>query len=200
MDTIITITEKDAILVTDIQCDFCPEGTLGVSKGNEIIPIINRILPVFKHRIYSMDWHPANHISFSNKPEFKDKSWPVHCVGGTSGAEFHPDLTVTEDAIIIKKGTDLNREAYSAFQDTGLTQTLTDLDVERLFVVGLATDYCVKHTALDAKNNGFDVIIIEDCVRGVDVPSGSVDDAISEMKAIGIVFILSKTILTEESL
>jgi len=181
-------SDKDALIVTDVQYDFLPGGALGVEGGDRVIPVINRLMPLFEHVVFSRDWHPAGHVSFSRAPEFVDKSWPEHCVRGTHGAEFHRDLEKPGRALVVSKATDLEREAYSCFQDTGLADKLRDRGVERVFVTGLATDYCVKWTAQDALKNGFDVVVVSDAVAGIDVPEGNVEKAVSELKEQGAVF------------
>ena len=177
---------KSALLVVDVQNDFCPGGSLAVAEGDQIIPIINRLLPRFETVVYTRDWHPAAHISFAVQPRFVDQSWPVHCVAGTPGAAFHPALQVREDAIIVNKGTAVDQEAYSGFQGTDLADQLRRLGVATLYLTGLATDYCVKATALDARREGFQVRVIRDAVRGVDVPPGSAAQALRELEGAGV--------------
>lgn len=182
----------DALIVTDVQVDFCPGGALGVRGGDEIVPIVNKLIPRFEHVVYTRDWHPADHVSFSDKPEFVDKSWPVHCVQDTPGAQFHPDLHVPEGAWIVSKGTHPEREAYSAFEGTDLAKELERRAIDRIFVCGIATDYCVKNTVLDARRIGLQAVLVEDAVRGVDVPPGSAQKAIDEMKEAGVQVITSQ--------
>lgn len=177
--------DSDALIVVDVQNDFCPGGSLAVKEGNQIIPTINRLIPRFRHVIFTRDWHPPDHISFSGAPEFVDKSWPQHCVAGTPGAELHPDLYIPEDVLIVDKGTDMAKEAYSGFQDTGLADKLREKDISRIFVCGLATDYCVKSTVLDAISSGFQTVVIEDAIRGVNIPEGSAAAALEEMRRHG---------------
>ena len=181
----------DALIVVDVQNDFCPGGALAVQEGDQIIPLLNRIIPFFKHVVFTRDWHPADHISFSDEPQFVDKSWPRHCVAGMPGAELHPDLRIPEDALIINKGTDRDMEAYSGFQGTGLRERLREYGVRRLFIGGLATDYCVKSTVLDGLKAGFEVHLIEDAVQGIDVPEGTVAAALNEMRQNGAEIIKS---------
>jgi nicotinamidase/pyrazinamidase len=177
---------KPALLVIDVQIDFCPGGALAVKDGDEILPVINQLIPQFEIVVYSRDWHPQNHISFGVPPQFTDKSWPVHCVANTRGADFHPDLLFTLNSLIIEKGSTENEEAYSAFQGTPLAQSLHKLAVNAVFVTGLATDYCVKATALDALQEGFQVYLIQDACKGVDNPPGTAAKAIVEMQQAGI--------------
>jgi nicotinate phosphoribosyltransferase len=159
----------DALIVVDVQNDFCPGGALAVAEGDLVVPLVNRLLPLFRHRVFTRDWHPPDHVSFADPPEFRDKSWPPHCVQDTPGAEFHPDLLVPPDALIVSKGDEPGREAYSGFQAGGidLAAWLGERGVRRVFVTGLATDYCVRATALDARAAGFKVTLVEDAVRGV---------------------------------
>lgn len=176
---------RDALIVVDVQRDFCPGGALAVREGDEIVPLINQLIPRFEHRFFTRDWHPADHCSFSATPRFVDKSWPAHCVQNTTGAEFHPRLLIPENAVIINKGVTSDREAYSGFDGTPLTQLLKERHVRRVFVCGLATDYCVKATALDALKNGFAVVLIADACRGVDIPPGTVDEAWRQLRDAG---------------
>ena len=179
------ITEKDALLVVDVQNDFCPGGALAVNEGDQVVPVINRLLPRFQTRVFTRDWHPANHCSFSDDPRMKDGSWPVHCVAGTEGAAFHPDLDVPQDARIVNKATTAGAEAYSGFDGTGLAHDLRDRGIDRVVVTGLATDYCVKNTVLDALKHGFETFVVADAIRGVDLPPGSADEAVTAMREAG---------------
>jgi nicotinamidase/pyrazinamidase len=179
--------EHDALIVVDVQNDFLPGGTLPVNDGLQVIPLINRLLPMFNHVYYTRDWHPPNHVSFAEFPKYADKSWPPHAVMDTPGAEFHNDLFLPEIPHIFNKGNHPDREAYSGFQDTKLEVTLHAEGINRVFVCGLATDYCVKHTVLDGLKLGFAVVLLEDAVRGVDYPPGSAPEAILEMQLNGAV-------------
>jgi len=181
-----TIKSSDALIVVDVQNDFCPGGALGVEGGDAVIPLINSLVPLFITRIFTRDWHPPDHCSFANEPEFRDGSWPAHCIADTPGAEFHPDLAVPADAHLISKATTADQEAYSGFQGTALAERLRARGIDRVFVCGLATDYCVKQTALDAHAAGFDTIVIEDACRGVDNPPGSADKALADLEAAGV--------------
>lgn len=185
------IQPTDALIIGDVQVDFCPGGALPVSGGDHIVPVINRLQPLFEHKYFIRDWHPANHMSFSANPHFVDRSWPPHCVANTPGARFHPDLEVPPDATIVSKGTDPEKEAYSAFSGTHLNERLRTRGIRRLFLTGLATDYCVKNTALDARLEGFDVMLIEDATRGIDIPHGTIEAALDTMKDAGVVVIQS---------
>lgn len=180
------VQPTDALIVTDIQNDFCPGGALPIEEGHRVVPVINSIEPRFTHIVFTRDWHPENHCSFDEEPKFVDKSWPVHCVADSPGAEFHGDLHVPTDAFVVSKATDPDLEAYSAFSGTNLLDILREHKIERVFVCGLATDYCVKETALDAVRLGFLTFVIENACRGVNFPPGRVTQAIEEMKHAGV--------------
>lgn len=190
-----TILATDALIVVDVQKDFCPGGALPVADGDAVVPVINALVPKFAYVVYTRDWHPDHHCSFSDAPAYVDKSWPVHCVAHTDGAAFHDDLLVASAAPVINKGTTSDLEAYSGFQGTSLLRNLRDKGVERIFVCGLATDYCVKHTVLDGLRNAFAVFVIEDAVRAVDVPAGTGRAAMAEMTAAGAAGISSGALL-----
>ncbi len=177
---------RQALIIVDFQNDFCPGGSLGVADGDQIIPIVNSLLPKFRTVVYTRDWHPADHISFAAEPQYRDGSWPAHCVAGTPGAAFHPDLLIVPTALIVSKATDPAKEAYSGFQASALADDLRQLGVDTVFVCGLATDYCVKATALDALREGFAVFVITDAVKGVDVPPGSAAAALAGMRQSGV--------------
>ncbi|GAB4249310.1 MAG: bifunctional nicotinamidase/pyrazinamidase [Thermoleophilia bacterium] len=164
-------------------------------EGDQVVPVINRLEPLFAHRVFTRDWHPPDHVSFSATPEFRDLSWPAHCVQGTEGAAFHPDLQVPADALVASKGVDPAREAYSGFQavDVDLAAWLHERGVERVFVTGLATDYCVRATSLDARKAGFTVVLVEDAVRGVAPETTAA--ALAEMAAAGVQRVRSHDVL-----
>jgi nicotinamidase/pyrazinamidase len=183
-----------ALIVVDLQNDFCPGGALGVAGGDEIVPVINRLVNSFATVVYTRDWHPPNHVSFAENPQFIDKSWPAHCVAGTPGADFHPALLVRPDGIIVDKGTDPAVEAYSGFQGTGLAEKLRARQVDTVYITGLATDYCVKATALDALAAGFRTFVVANACRGVDVPPGTAEKALNEMGATGVKIIMDDEI------
>jgi len=180
------IRPTDALIVVDVQNDFCPGGALGVEEGHRVVPPINQIMPLFDHAAFTRDWHPENHCSFADPPEFTDGSWPPHSVADSPGAEFHGDLHVPTDAIVVSKGVDPDEEAYSGFSGTDLAEQLRRRKVERLFVCGLATDYCVKNTAIDGVGSKFDVLLVENACRGVNFPPGSAAEAVEEMKRRGV--------------
>lgn len=180
MTTLIGI-EDSALIVVDIQNDFIPGGALAVKDGDKVMNPLNSYIEVFTSKgrpvILTRDWHPLNHISFIGR----GGQWPPHCVQWTKGAEFHPSLKIPKKAIVVSKGTDPDREAYSGFEGTNLTKILTENGVKRVFVGGLATDYCVKNTILDALKEGFEAYLLLDASKGVDVNPGDSDRAISEM-------------------
>jgi len=187
----VVIGARDALIVVDVQRDFCPGGSLGVPDGDEVIPVINRLLPMFGHWVYSRDWHPADHVSFSTEPAFREGSWPPHAVQGTPGAEWCAGLEMPMNAILVSKGDDPKREAYSAFQvgRFDLAGYLRERNIERVFVTGLATDYCVRQTALDARAAGLTVYLVEDAVRGV-APETTAR-ALAELETAGVRRVLS---------
>jgi len=176
-----TLKETDALLITDIQKDFLPGGALPIEGGEEIIPILNDYIQRFKtakaHILASRDWHPINHISFNTQ----GGPWPSHCVQETSGAKFSPDLKLPEHTVIISKATDPKHESYSAFDGTNLANELKRICVKRLFVGGLATDYCVVNTVLDARELGYETVLLTDATLGINVNPGDVDEAIKTM-------------------
>lgn len=180
-----------ALLVIDIQMDFCPGGALAVREGDVVVPRINAVIDEFDRLslpiFFTRDWHPPNHVSF--KPQ--GGPWPQHCVQGTLGADFHPTLKVPRGAIIISKGEDPTTEAYSGFQGTDLEQRLRKLGVGELFLGGLATDYCVRESALDAIHAGLVTNILRDCVMAVDAKPGDGARAISDMQNAGARIITS---------
>ncbi|HJV65719.1 MAG TPA: nicotinamidase [Geomonas sp.] len=179
-----------ALLVVDVQRDFCPGGALPVPKGDQVVSVLNRYLQLFAQRgcpiFLSRDWHPRDSHHFK---EFGGK-WPVHCVKESEGAGFHPDLLLPEDVIVISKGTTRWNDGYSALQgitghSTTCSMLLRSMAVERLYVGGLATDYCVRASALDALREGFAVTLLTDAMRGVDLTAGDSERAVAEMVAAG---------------
>ena len=208
----IKINKKDALIIVDMQNDFIPGGSLPVEEGDLIIEDINSIAKNFKlnkgYVILTKDWHPQNHLSFaSNHPgkspgdEFMSDDgaigpllWPDHCVQGTRGAEFHKDLKVDLVDSIFKKGMNPNIDSYSGFQDndkkseTGLREYLNSKKIKRIFVCGLALDYCCYYTAMDGFDFGYKVYLLVDLTRGIDLPEGSIRNALKNMKDKGINF------------
>ena len=200
--------ERDLLLVVDVQNDFCPEGALGVPGGDAVVPVINRIQPGFAHVVLTQDWHPAGHQSFaSTHPGHQpfetvevaygpQTLWPDHCVQGTPGAAFHPDLDTDKAEMILRKGTRAAIDSYSAFYEndrttaTGLAGYLRERGFTRVFICGLATDYCVHFSALDAAREGFEAVVVEDACRGIDL-EGSLAAAKGAMVEAGVAFIAS---------
>jgi nicotinamidase/pyrazinamidase len=187
--------EKNAaLLLIDLQNDFCPGGSLAVAGGNEVISIANALMPYFKTVIATQDWHPDNHMSF-------ESLWPVHCVQNTFGAALHADLNSVGITTIFKKGTDQHIDSYSAFYDnehkksTGLTDWLHEKNISVLYVMGLATDYCVKFSCCDAVDDGFTVYLITDACRGVNLEKNDVENALLLMQKRGVQLIQSDQIL-----
>ncbi|MDF2156035.1 nicotinamidase [Vibrio sp. CAU 1672] len=179
------LTAQDALILVDVQNDFLPGGSLAVPDGDQVIPVLNSYikqfsqqqLPVFATR----DWHPENHCSF--KPN--GGIWPVHCVQNSDGAAFASDLHLPEGTCIISKDDTPTLNSYSGFTDTSLTQQLHAKGCRRLFIGGLATDYCVLNTVLDGIKQGFEVVLLEDAVRAVNLNPDDGDKAIDQMKAAG---------------
>jgi len=177
----------DALIIADVQNDFLPGGALGVPRGDEVVPALNRYAAAFDARglpiFTSRDWHPPDHCSFRERGGI----WPVHCVAGTKGAEFHPDFQPTPSATVISKATDPKKEAYSAFEGTDLDKYLREAGVRRLFIGGLATDYCVLNTVRDALARGYAVCLLEDGVRAVNLRPDDGRKAEDEMIRLGAV-------------
>ena len=182
----LTPQATDALIVVDMQRDFMSGGPLAVRGAEDLVPGINALLSRFETRVFTRDWHPADHISFSPQPSFQDMSWPLHGVKDSPGAAFHPDLRVDLADRVVNKADRPDAEAYSGFQDTDLAAWLRKRGVQRVFVVGVASDYCVRFTALHALREGFQVVVFEDLVRAVDVPAGSGARALEELRAAGV--------------
>jgi nicotinamidase/pyrazinamidase len=185
---------RDALVIVDVQNDFCPGGALGVPGGDAVVPVLNQYArrfaaagaPVFASR----DWHPARTSHF----KAYGGAWPPHCVQGTAGAEFHRELALPADTAIVSKGMDPNEDAYSCFQaETGdgmpFAAALGEQGVGRLFVGGLATDYCVKSTVVDGVREGFEVVVLADAIAAVDLAPGDGAKALEEMRAAGAAMI-----------
>ena len=175
------LSKNDALIVTDVQVDFLPRGALPVPEGDQVIPVLNEYISVFKNaglKIFATrDWHPPNHVSFKEQ----GGQWPPHCVQNSDGAKFSPLLKLPSGVTVISKATDPSKEAYSALNDTELAEELRKAEVSRIFVGGLATDYCVKNTVLDGLKLGFKLIFLTDALRGINVKPGDVEIAIREM-------------------
>jgi nicotinamidase/pyrazinamidase len=181
----------DALVVVDLQNDFCPGGSLAVPEGDLIVPLVNRVLALPRLvKVATRDWHPADHISFKDQGGI----WPPHCVVDTQGARFHPRVDEDRVDFAVSKGTRTEADAYSGFDGTSLTADLKSKGVRRIFLCGLATDYCVKATALDGKAEGLEVVVLEDAIRAVDVESGDGERAIEEMRGAGCIFMNSPEI------
>lgn len=181
------IEPKDFLLVVDLQNDFCPNGALSVPRGDEVVPLINRLARSFEHVVLTQDWHPKGHLSFaSSHPGTKPYDtiavsygrqvlWPDHCVQGSSGAEFRTDLAVPHAELVLRKGFHRAIDSYSAFREndrttkTGLAGYLRERGFQRVFIAGLAFDFCVRYSAEDAQDEGFAAVVIEDACRAIDV-------------------------------
>lgn len=174
---------REALVIVDFQNDFTPGGALAVREGDRIAERVNELAadPRFELVVATRDWHPADHGSF----EERGGPWPPHCVQGTEGAELHPALDRARVDVIVDKGTHPDTEGYSAFDETDLEQLLRERGIDRVTVVGLATDYCVKNTALDALRHRFDVTVDGEGVRGVDVQEGDSERALEELRSAG---------------
>ena len=192
-----------ALIVVDVQNDFCPAGALEVPDGDAVVEKINRLADKFQVKVFTQDWHPSDHASFAanhaGKQAFDtiDLSygtqvlWPSHCVQGTQGAEFHAELETSKADVIVRKGFRAEIDSYSAFFEndretpTGLEGYLRSRGVEKIFCAGLATDFCVRYSAVDAARLGFEVALIEDACRAIDL-DGSLGAAMKEMRELGV--------------
>ena len=176
-----SVGKNDVLVIVDVQNDFLPGGALPVPKGDEVVPVLNEYIKMFQKAKASIlatrDWHPPNHISF--KPQ--GGPWPPHCVQNTEGAKFHPDLKLPRKTIVVSKAMNPQKENYSAFEGEELANTLQKQGITRVFVGGLATDYCVKHTVIDAHQQGFDTILLKDAVAAINTEPGDDERAINEM-------------------
>jgi nicotinamidase/pyrazinamidase len=183
----VKILPSDALIIVDVQNDFLPGGALPVPNGDEVIPVLNEYIKVFSKAggviFATRDWHPENHLSFKENGGI----WPKHCVAGTFGAQISKDLKLPSETFIINKGTRPELECYSGFQDTVLEHLLRERGIKRVFVGGLATDYCVLNTVLGAIHLGFFTFFLEDASRGVDVKPGDVERAVEKMLSEGAV-------------
>lgn len=204
-----------ALNVTDIQRDFVPGGSLAVPQGDEIIPLVNALMPHFPLVLATKDWHPANHGSFAvNHPGKKPGDmvelggvpqvlWPPHCVQHSPGAEYAAGLDTSHIECVLYKGTDPEIDSYSGFFDnghrksTGLHEYLQTREVTDLYLVGLATDYCVLYTALDARMLGYHTVVITDGCRGLDFPAGNIERAYQQMRKAGAVLVTSEEVISD---
>ncbi len=178
-----------ALLIVDVQNDFCPGGTLAVPNGDKVVPVINKLMEAFPLVIASKDWHPKDTVHF--------QKWPPHCVQGTKGSDFHPKLNTAKINKVFLKGTKNKDDGYSAFEATNadLAEFLKEEEVTDLYVCGLATDYCVKATALDADRNGFETFVVEDAMAAVNKGLGDGERAFKEMWQSGITLVKSDEVL-----
>jgi nicotinamidase/pyrazinamidase len=201
-------------VIVDIQNDFCSGGALAVTEGDAVVPVANRLAGsgAFDVVVATQDWHPVDHGSFASNHQGREPGqvvdlaglqqilWPDHCVQDSRGAEFHPELDAAKIEKVFQKGTDREVDSYSGFFDnarrnsTGLGDFLRERGASQVYVCGLATDYCVKFTALDAVDLGFDVFLVEDACRGVELEPGDVAAAVEEMKAKGVTVVRSRAI------
>jgi nicotinamidase/pyrazinamidase len=199
--------KNTALLIIDVQNDFCPGGALEVPRGDEIIPVVNRIAPQFPYVVATRDWHPKGHISFASTHEGMEPFqtvkvggldqflWPEHCVKASSGAEFHPELDLTPVHLILHKGFRQELDSYSAFFEndktthTGLSFVLKGLGITTVYVSGLAEDVCVFFSAREARKLGFETFLVRDAVRGVDAPEGNVEKTRKELREAGVVYV-----------
>jgi nicotinamidase/pyrazinamidase len=198
--------ERDLLLVTDVQNDFCPGGALAVPGGDQVVDVINRLARRFAHVVLTQDWHPADHLSFASQHAGRQPFetitlgygeqtlWPDHCVQASAGAAFHPGLAVPHAELVLRKGFRRAIDSYSAFREndrstaTGLAAYLRERGFTRLYLTGLATDYCVAYSALDAVAAGFTAVLVEDACRAIDL-AGSLAQAVARMRDAGVAFV-----------
>lgn len=197
---------RNALIVVDVQNDFCPGGALAVADGDAVVPVVNALLPRFDTVVLTQDWHPADHQSFASQhagktpfemtdmPYGPQVLWPDHCVQGSAGAAFHPDLNTTPAQLVIRKGFRSGIDSYSAFFEndrstaTGLHGYLQDRGAQAVTLTGLATDYCVFYTAMDAVRLGYGVTLVQNACRAIDL-DGSLAAAMAQMQAAGVQFV-----------
>jgi nicotinamidase/pyrazinamidase len=211
MSAPIAVDPHDVLLVIDVQNDFLPGGALAVPRGDEVLPLVNRLMRAFDHVVITQDWHPARHVSFATThgaspfdaislPHGAQTLWPDHCVQGSRGARLHERLNADRAFLILRKGANASLDSYSAFTEadgkttTGLAAALKARGVRRAFVCGLATDFCVAYSAVDARNAEFETFVIEDACRAIDA-GGSLEAAWSRMNSAGVRRIQSREIL-----
>ncbi|PCM49440.1 nicotinamidase/pyrazinamidase [Pseudomonas fluorescens] len=206
------ISPRTALLVIDVQNDFIPGGQLAVPEGDQIVPLINRLGGLFKQVVIAQDWHPSGHASFASShpghqpyeviqlPYGEQVLWPEHCVQGTAGAEFHPELNLPHAQLIIRKGCNPDIDSYSAFLEadrrttTGLAGYLKERGIDTVYMVGLALDFCVMFSALDARAAGFNAFVVLDACRAID-RDGSLAAAIERMQTAGVGLIQSNQLI-----
>ncbi|WP_423203533.1 bifunctional nicotinamidase/pyrazinamidase [Pseudomonas kribbensis] len=207
-----TISPRTALLVIDVQNDFIPGGQLAVPEGDRIVPLINRLAEQFKQVVIAQDWHPAGHASFASShpgrqpydviqlPYGEQTLWPDHCIQGSRGAEFHSGLDLPHAQLIIRKGCNPDIDSYSAFLEadrattTGLAGYLKERGIDTVYMVGLALDFCVMFSALDARTAGFNTFVVLDACRAIDM-NGSLASAIERMQVAGVGLIQSTELL-----
>jgi nicotinamidase/pyrazinamidase len=185
------VGERDALIVVDPQNDFCPGGSLPVPHGDAVFEPINRVLPRFPHVFATQDWHPPEHRYF----QAYGGPWPNHCLQGTRGAEFHSKLDASRIQEVVRKGTDPTLDGYSGFAGTDLADRLRSNGVERVFIAGLATDYCVKATAIEAVEHGFESYVLVDAIRPVELEPGDGERALRAMVEAGVHLITSEMLI-----
>lgn len=201
--------ENRTLIIIDVQNDFCPGGALAIPGGDEIVSVINKLSCKFKKIVATQDWHPPNHVSFAanhpGKKEFdvvnyegiKQVLWPKHCVAGSEGAEFYPELNTKNFNLILRKGNNPKIDSYSAFREndkktlTGLGGYLKNLNVKKTYFCGLALDYCVFYSAVDSRELGFETYVVIDSAKGIDSPEGNIDKSLNVMREKGIEIIES---------
>jgi len=206
------ISPRTALLVIDVQNDFIPGGQLAVPEGDQIVPLINRLGGLFKQVVIAQDWHPSGHASFASShpghqpyeviqlPYGEQVLWPEHCVQGTAGAEFHPELNLPHAQLIIRKGCNPDIDSYSAFLEadrrttTGLAGYLKERGIDTVYMVGLALDFCVMFSALDARAAGFNAFVVLDACRAID-RDGSLAAAMERMQTAGVSLIQSNQLI-----
>ncbi|HEY6022632.1 MAG TPA: bifunctional nicotinamidase/pyrazinamidase [Pseudolabrys sp.] len=204
-------SEHDVLLVVDIQNDFCPGGSLGVPRGDEVVPLVNHLATKFAHVVLTQDWHPRGHLSFASshpgKKPFQTIEvrygtqilWPDHCVQGTAGAAFRNDLEIPHAELVLRKGYHREIDSYSAFYEndrktpTGLAGYLRERGFSRVFLAGLAFDFCVRYSGEDARREGFEAIVLEDACRSIDV-EGSAAATRDQFRSLGILCIPAASI------
>jgi nicotinamidase/pyrazinamidase len=212
----IKISNNDLLLIIDLQRDFCPGGQLAIPDGDAVVPHINRLAQSFQHIVLTQDWHPPNHHSFASSHTHAQPYetihvsygpqtlWPDHCIQGTPGADFHPDLDTTRAELILRKGFHPEIDSYSAFLEndkethTGLAGYLRERGFQRIFLAGLAYDFCVRYSAVDGKHAGFETLVIEDACRSVPLP-GTIDATNHELSRTGIPRITSTALLQDST-
>jgi nicotinamidase/pyrazinamidase len=212
MTDAITLSREDILVVVDIQNDFCPGGSLAVPRGDEVVPLVNRLGEHFDHVVLTQDWHPRDHRSFASAHPGKKPYdtvqlsygpqilWPDHCVLGTPGGEFRSDLLIPKAELVLRKGYHREIDSYSAFfendrkTNTGLTGYLRGRGFTRIFLAGLAFDFCVRYSAEDARKVGFDVVVIEDACRGIGV-DGSIEETRRQLDLVGASRVLSDALV-----